>query len=153
VTLYRVLLFVHVLAAAAWAGGALYAFLLGMTVRSSGDVMRMANYGREVGEFGGRYFAPAAIVTVLAGIWLVVDADIGFDHFWILSAFAVWIYSIVSNVTWLAKLVERASAGAAERGPTDPTVVAASRQMFRWRAFEVALLVYVIFAMTYKPFG
>jgi uncharacterized membrane protein len=151
-TLYRVLLFVHVLAAAAWAGGALYAFLMGLSVRSSGDVMRMASYGREVGEFGGKYFAPAAIVTVLAGIWLVIDEDWGFDHFWIQSAFAVWIYSIVSNVTWLAKIADRMSTGAVERGPDDPSVVALSRAMFRWRAFEVALLVYVVFAMTYKPF-
>jgi uncharacterized membrane protein len=152
-TLYRVLLFVHVLAAAAWAGGALYAFLLGLNVRRSADVMRIAGYGREVGEFGGKYFAPAAVVAVLSGIWLVIDGDWGFDHFWILSAFAVWIYSIVSNVTWLAKLVDRMSTAAVERGPDDPEVRAASQQMFRWRAFEVALLVYVIFAMTYKPFA
>lgn len=152
-TLYRVLLFVHVLAAAAWAGGALFGFLLGLSVRRSKDPVRIAGYGRELGEFGGKYFAPTALLTVLAGIWLVVEGDWGFDHFWILSAFAVWIYSIASNTTWLVKLSNRIGALVLERGPADPAVMAASNEMFRWRAIEVALLVYVIFAMTYKPFA
>jgi uncharacterized membrane protein len=150
--LYRILLFVHVMAAAAWAGGALYAFLLGLSVKSSGDPVRIASYGREVGEFGGKYFAPAAIVAVLSGAWLVTEGDWGWGHFWILSAIAVWVYSIVSNVTWMTKLSDRIGVLVQERGPSDPEVAAASNEMFRWRAIEVLLLVYVIFAMTYKPF-
>ena len=150
--LYRILLFVHVLAAAAWAGGAIYSFMHGVNVRASGDPMRMASFGRETTEFAGKFFAPAAVVTVLAGFWLVAEGDWGFDHFWILSAIAVWIYSIVSNVTWLAKLSVRLSTAAQERGPGDPEVVAAGKQMFRWRLFELCLLIFVVFAMTYKPF-
>jgi uncharacterized membrane protein len=152
VTLYRVLLFVHVLGAAAWVGGGLFAFLMSLNIQKSGDGARLAAYGREVGEFGGKYFAPAAIVTVLAGIWLVIEGDWGFDHFWIMSAFAVWIYSIVSNVTWMDKLAKSIETGAAERGPQDPAVKAAADRLFMWRVIEIVLLVYVIFAMTYKPF-
>lgn len=150
--MYDLLLFVHVLAAAAWAGGAIYAFLLALAVRRTGDPQRAAGVGREFAEFSGKYFAPIAVVTILAGIGLVMEADIGFDHFWIASAFAVWIYSVVSNVTWLAKLSDRIGSLVTERGPTDPAVVAARQQMFGWRALEVLLLVYVIYAMTVKPF-
>ena len=151
--LYKVLLFVHVLAAAAWAGGALFNFLLGWRLRRTDDPARLAAFGRESAEFGGKYFAPAAIVAVLSGVWLVIDGDLGFDHFWILSAFGVWIYSIVSNVTWLAKLSDRIGALAAEKGHAAPEVRTAGGEMFRWRAIEVGLLVFVVFAMTYKPFA
>ena len=150
--LYRILLFVHVLAAAAWAGGAIYSFAHGMSVRSSGDPLRMASFGRETNEFAGKFFAPAAIVSVLSGAWLVTEGDWGFGNFWILSGIAVWLYSLVSNLTWLAKLSDRLSAAAQEKGPTDPEVIAAGNEMFRWRLLEVGLLVYVLFAMTYKPF-
>ena len=152
-TLYKILLFVHVLAAAAWAGGALYNFLLGWKLRRTNDPLRMAAFAREASEFGGRFFAPVAVITVLAGIWLVIEGDVGFEHFWILSAFAVWIYSIVSNITWLARLSDRIGALVAEKGPTSPEVRSASGEMFRWRAIEVSLLVLVVFTMTYKPFA
>ena len=41
-TLFKVLLFVHVLAAAAWVGGGLFAFLLGWRLRRANDPVRMA---------------------------------------------------------------------------------------------------------------
>lgn len=150
--LYRILLFVHVLAATAWVGAAIYSFSMGLNVRSSNDPARMASFAREARDFGAKYFAPVALITVLAGIWLTIEGDWGFDHFWILSAFAVWIYSLVSNVTWLSRLMDRIGALAMERGPADAEVIAARNEMFRWRTLEVLLLVYVIFAMTYKPF-
>ena len=150
--LYRILLFVHVMAAVAWAGAAVYSYLMSLNIRSSGDPMRMASFAREARDFGAKYFAPVALITVLAGVWLTIEGDWGFDHFWIASAFAVWIYSIVSNVTWMPKLMDRIGALAQERGPSDADVVAARNAMFRWRTFEVLLLVYVVFAMTYKPF-
>ena len=152
-TLYRILLFVHVLAAAAWAGGALFGLAHGLSVRASKDPARMAAYGREMGEFGGKYFAPTALVTFLAGVWLVIEGDWGWDQFWINSGLAVWLYSLISNVTWLAKLTNRIGELGAERGPTDPEVRSLAQQMFQWRMLEVALLVYAIFAMTYKPFA
>lgn len=152
-TLYKILLFVHVLAAAAWVGGGLFNFLMGARLRSIGDPARMASFAREAADFGGRFFGPAAGLAVLAGVWLVIEGDIGFDHFWILSAFAVWIYSIVSNVTWLSKLSDRIGALAMEKGPGDPETRAAGTAMFRWRALEIALLIFVVFAMTYKPFA
>jgi len=151
-TLFKVLLFVHVLAAAAWVGGGLFAFLLGWRLRRANDPVRMASLAREFSEFGGTYFAPVAVGTILAGVWLVIEGDLGFDHFWILSAFAVWIYSLISNVTWLARLTDRIGALATEKGPAAPEVREASGQLFRWQALELALLVFVVFAMTYKPF-
>jgi uncharacterized membrane protein len=153
VTLYRILLFVHVLGAVAWVGGGVFNYLHGLSIKATKDPVRMAAFAHESAEFGARYFAPAAIVTVLAGIWLVFEGDVGFDHFWIISAIVIWIYTIVSNVTWLRSLGERLEATIAEKGPVDPEVRAAGQQMFRWRTLEVALLVFVIFAMTYRPFA
>ncbi|MGH2754651.1 MAG: DUF2269 family protein [Actinomycetota bacterium] len=152
-TLYRILVFVHVLGAAAWVGGGLYNYLHGLTIRAAKDPARMASFAYESQQFAGKYFAPAALVTALAGIWLVYEGDWGWEHFWIVSGLVVWIYSIVSNVTWLSKLADRLQSLIAERGAVDPEVRAAGQQMFRWRTLEVALLVFVIFAMTYKPFA
>ena len=150
-TLYRILLFVHVLAAAAWAGGGIYNYLHGLSIRASKDPARMSSFARETQEFAGKYFAPAALVTALAGIWLVFEGDFGWGHFWILSGLAVWIYSLVSNVTWLDRLSKRIEATVAEKGPTDPAVRAAGEEMFRWRTIEIVLLVFAVFTMTYKP--
>lgn len=151
-TLYRILLFIHVLAAAAWAGGGLYNYLHGLSVRAAKDPARMASFAYESQEFASKYFAPAALISALSGIWLVIEGDWGWGHFWILFGLAVWIYSLVSNVTWLKQLGDRLATLGAERGPGDPEVRAAAQQMFQWRTIEVVLLVLVIFTMTYKPF-
>jgi uncharacterized membrane protein len=153
VTLYRILLFVHVLGAAAWVGGGTYNYLHGLSIRAAKDPVRMASFAHESQVFAGKYFAPAALITVIAGVWLVFEGDFGWDHFWILSGIVVWIYSIISNVTWLTKLGNRVESLIAEKGPTDPEVRAAGQEMFRWRTIEVLLLVFVIFTMTYKPFS
>ena len=152
-TLYRILLFVHVLAAAAWVGGGTYNYLHGLSIRAAKDPARMMSFAYESQQFAQKYFAPAAIVTVIAGVWLVYEGDWGWGHFWILSGIAVWLYSLISNVTWLAKLGERMETLVKEKGPGDPEVRATGEEMFRWRTIEIVLLVYVIFAMTYKPFA
>ncbi len=151
-TLYRILLFVHVLGASAWVGGGIYNYLNGLSISASKDPDRMARFGMETQEFAGKYFAPAALVTAIAGIWLVFEGDWEWGEVWVLSGLLVWIYSLISNVTWLNKLSEQIMAVAKERGPADPQVQALGQQMFRWRTLEVALLVWVVFAMTYKPF-
>ena len=151
-SLYRILLFVHVLAAAAWAGGGIYNYTHGLAVRAAKDPARMASFAYESQQFAGKYFAPAALVTAVAGIWLVFEGDLDWGEFWILSGLAVWIYSLISNVTWLDKLSTRLETLAAEKGPTDPEVRAAAEEMFKWRTIEIVLLVFVLFTMTYKPF-
>ena len=150
-TLYRILLFIHVLAASAWVGGGVYNYLHGLSIKASNDPARMGSFARETQEFAGKYFAPAALVTAVAGIWLVFEGDWDWE-FWILFGLGVWIYSLVSNVTWLDKLSKRMEALVAEKGPTSPEVQAAGREMARWRTIEIVLLVLAVFTMTYKPF-
>jgi uncharacterized membrane protein len=150
--LYRILLFIHVLAAAAWVGGGLYNYLHGLSIRASKDPARMGAFARETQEFASKYFAPAAIVSVISGVWLVFEGDWDWD-FWVLSGLAVWLYSLISNTTWLEKLGKKMEALVAEKGPTSPEVQAAGQEMFKWRTIEIVLLVFVIFAMTYKPFA
>lgn len=151
-TLYRILLFVHVLAAAAWVGGGLYNYLNGLSIKAAKDPQRMASFAYEAQQFASKYFAPAALITAISGVWLVFEGDYEWEDIWIVSGIAVWVYSLVSNTTWLPKMGERLGALIAEKGPADPGVSALGQQLFRWRTIEIVLLVWVVFAMTFKPF-
>ena len=80
-SLYSVLLFVHILGAVVWIGGGISLQVLGVRVRASGDPQRMAALATEAEWMGTRLYMPASGVVLLAGIALcsqVVGASSSF---------------------------------------------------------------------------
>lgn len=77
---YTVLLFVHLLAAAAWVGGGFMFNLVAERAVKSDDPVRISNLLQDAEHVGKKYFGPATGVTFLAGLWLVLEGDWGFDR-------------------------------------------------------------------------
>lgn len=78
-TLYELLLFVHVLAAATWVGGA--AMLKVQSARAlRSDPDRAAELALETERMGTTVLMPASIVLLVAGVWLVFEGDWGFER-------------------------------------------------------------------------
>ncbi len=72
-SLYELLLFVHVLAAAAWYGAALLSLVLTELAARAGDragVLKLGEYEDRVARL---LFIPAALVTLASGIALVFE--------------------------------------------------------------------------------
>jgi hypothetical protein len=70
------LLIIHILAAAAWIGGALLSGFAGPRMARSGVEGAPLAWARVAAEAGAKYFNPAGILTALSGIGLVLTSDI-----------------------------------------------------------------------------
>lgn len=149
---YRLILFVHVLAAVVWVGGSTYLQVQARRVLARGNAEEIAAFSRDAGEVGTKVFMPSSIVVLLAGIYLVVDGDWGFDHFWILSSLVVLIASAILGAAFLGPEGKRLGDLVETRGTQDREVQARITRIVNVSAVELAFLIVVLFNMTYKPF-
>jgi uncharacterized membrane protein len=149
---YRLVLFIHVLAAVVWVGGATYLQIQARRVLARGNPSEIEAFSRDAGEVAQKVFIPASIVLLLGGIYLVLDADWGFDHFWILSSLVVLIASAIVGASFFGPESKRLGELVAARGSEDHEVQARIRRIVNMSAVELVFLILVVFNMTYKPF-
>ncbi len=91
-TLYGVLLFLHILGAAVWLGGEIAMFGLRAMALRSGDRGRILALIRDTDRLNIFVISPAVAVVLAAGIALVLEGDWGFGRFFVvfgLAGFAV----------------------------------------------------------------
>lgn len=149
-TLYELLLFVHVLAAATWVGGAV--ILKVQTSRAlKSDPDRAAELALETSQVGTAVLMPASIVLLVAGLWMVFESDIGFDPLWVKLGLAIYVVSAVAGAAFLGPLYKKIGELRAERGPGDAEVTALVQRLATLSWVDLALLVAAIFVMTTKP--
>lgn len=142
------LLFLHIAAAAAWIGAAIRQLAEAPVVRSGQPAAR-AMWHRNQVAMGTRLFAPAAVVVLVSGIFLVLDRDgVGFGTpFVSIGFFAV----IFGAATGPAVFGRRGEAMAAKLDAGD--VAGADEIARRTRPIElldVAILLVTLAAMVWK---
>ena len=102
-TLYDWLKFFHILMAIVWAGGALGIQLMAVRLIRTSDPYALRAFSGAVEWIGNRVFLPASVILLGLGIWMVVlEPAWTFAQFWVLAAFAMFGYSILSGArfTW-----------------------------------------------------
>jgi uncharacterized membrane protein len=148
--MYELLLFVHVMGAIIWVGGNVTIQAIGTRLRRSDDPVQMAQFAGHVEWVGTRILTPAAIVIVIAGVFMVLDAW-SFELLWVIIGIAGFIYSLVAGAVFLGPLSGRTGKMIQERGPEDPEVQSNLAKLFNFSRIELVILIIVVFAMTVKP--
>src|SRR5262245_59642871 len=148
--MYQLLLFVHIVCAVIWVGGAAYAQVLAMQVRRSPDPSDLPKLARNIDYIGNRVFAPAAVLLFLAGVGMTMQAW-GFGQLWVAVSVVLWVLSVVLGAAYLGPRVKRAAELFETEGPTSQ----AGRQLLD-RLFLISRLELISFAvimalMTFKP--
>lgn len=148
-TLYELLLFVHVLAAAIWVGGAVT--LKVQTSRAlKSDPDRAAELATETEKIGNGILMPASIVLLVAGIWLVFEGDWGFRPLWVKLGLGIYVVSAVAGAVFLGPLYKQVGELRAQRGAGQDLTDRLQRiSNLAW--IDLALLVAAVFVMTTKP--
>jgi uncharacterized membrane protein len=148
--LYDWLLFLHIVTAMVWVGGAVLLAALAAAVVRGRDPEDVARFGATLRLIGPRVLAPATISVFGLGIWLVLNsAAWDFGQLWIqlaLGLFAVAFVIGAAHQSRAAVELERA----AERGDHEE----AHRQLVRWLwgyAVIVVSLLAVAWDMVFKP--
>lgn len=147
---YEILKLLHVVAAIAWLGGGLFHTFATVQVRRSAPALTVEWH--EVAESaGGRYYGPAAMMTLAAGVGMVlIDASIGFGDAWIVIGLAGVAISVVTG----SVLIARATGAVLEarRGGADESTVARlERRLDLVNAADLTVLLVVVWAMVAKP--
>jgi uncharacterized membrane protein len=149
-SLYQWLLFLHVLAAMVWVGGAILLGALATAVLRTRQADAVERFVRVLPVVGPRVLAPATIAVVGLGVWLVLDSTAwDFGQFWVQLALALFVVAFVIGAAHQSRAALHAER-AVERGDRDEAL----RQLARWSwgyRLIVLLLVVAAWDMEFKP--
>lgn len=154
--MYTTLKFIHVMAAIVWLGAsfALVRVLSGM-VRAQ-DYAGTVSLSRQTDVLGKRIFGPAAGVTLIAGVAMVVVGGLSWTTPWILMGLGGVVLSFVFG----GFLGERSSSALRAALPADSTATAAAdhatieqlrRRLVLFAAADLTVLTVTVWAMIFKP--
>lgn len=139
---------VHVLAAIVWVGGAALLVIMGPRFGMSEHREDRLVFARITGRVGP-IFTIAALVLLVAGIWMVADTPgWEFDQLWVTLGFTGVAAGAVLGMGFYGpqnrKLLAALESGSAEAD-------ALSRRIGLVSSLELVLLVVVVWAMVAKP--
>ncbi len=150
VELYQWLLFLHIVAAMVWVGGAIVVGALAVLVlreREPGAVSRFTGNLRIVGPL---VLAPATIAVVGFGVWMVLDsAAWDFGQLWVQLALGLFAAAFLVGAAHQSRAALKA-----ERAAADGDHDEALRQLAHWcwgYGLIVALLIAATGDMVIKP--
>jgi uncharacterized membrane protein len=150
VTLYDWLLFGHILVAMIWVGGALLLNVLALQALRSHDPDAVARFVKNLRVIGPRLFAPAVVVLLGLGIWLVLDSNAwDFDQTWIQIGMSLFVAAFLIGVAYLGRTAVLADCAVDAGNPDEAT-----RQLRRWSwGYQVVLIVLIVatWDMVTKP--
>jgi uncharacterized membrane protein len=148
--LYDWLMFLHILAAMVWVGGALTVSLLAARVLRSRDAAAISQLIGNLQFIGPLVFAPAMAGVLAFGIWMVVDSSAwSFSQAWLVIALALFAAALLVGVVFQS----RAAIGAKRAAETGDSQQA-GRLLHRWiwgMRLIFLLLVIIAWDMSIKP--
>jgi uncharacterized membrane protein len=146
---YSLLLVAHIICVIVWLGTGTTVALLAAYAGGSGDrelVDRLPALARWLGP---RVVGPSSMGTLLFGILLAVDGDLGFGQLWLLLALSAFASSVLLNVgVRLPATLRR------ERAVADGRVAEAQqaeRLLLEVPSLELAILYLAVADMVLKP--
>ena len=148
--MYQLFLYVHIICAVIWVGGAVYAQLLALRVGGSSDPSELPRLARHIEYIGARVFLPAAVLLFLAGVGMTLQAW-SFGQTWIALAVALWVLSAATGAVYLGPRVKRAAELFEAEGPTSQEGRALIDRLFLVSRLELVSFAVIIALMTFKP--
>lgn len=150
-SLYEILLFVHVLAVATWVGGGIMLHVIAERTIATNDPVRVGGLLAEAELLGKRYFGPATGVTLIAGIWLVIEGSWGWTEPFVLGGLTGVALSSIIGFGMIQPAAIKAGQGLAASSAITPEVSASLQKVQMFSRIDTALLAVVLFLMTVKP--
>ena len=150
-SLYELLLFAHVVAAAAWYGAALLSLVLvELSVRRA-DTPNILKLGEYEDTIANVLFIPSSLIVLVAGIALVLDGPWSFADGWVAAGLGLLIAIFILGVALIVPAGKKLKGLAGSGGGPEALQAQINRiRVLSW--IDVALLTVAFFVMTTKPF-
>lgn len=150
-SLYEFLLFVHVLAAAIWVGGATMFHVMIERAAAADDPVRIKGLMGEAEHLAKTYFIPSTITVLVIGIWLVLEGSWGFDEPFVLGGIVGIVITTVVGAGILGPTSMKVAARITEVGGLDQGVKDQMAKLKNISRADLLLLAIIVFLMTTKP--
>jgi len=148
--MYELLLYIHIVSAVIWVGGAVYVQLLAIRVGRSDDPAELPRIARHFEALGSRVFVPAALALIVTGA--VMTAQMwSFGQLWIAVSIALWVLSAVLGAAYLAPGSKRAAALFDAEGPESVAGRRVTGRLFLVSRLELLSFAVIIALMVFKP--
>ncbi len=154
-TLYELLLFIHIGASIIWIGAGFLSLLLATTYDRESDEVAIKRFLHDQEWLAMRLFVPASLVVVIFGIALVIESDAwSFDQLWIVLGLIGYAATFVTGLFFIKPASERI-AGEMERegGRLSPRLRADIRKLIVTARVDYVTFALVVFDMVAKPTG
>jgi uncharacterized membrane protein len=148
--MYQLLLYVHIVSAVIWVGGAFAIQALAILVSRSDDPMELPRLGRNLEMIGSRVFMPAAIILFIAGALMTIQKW-SFGNTWIAVAVALWILSALGGGLYLGPRAKRVAALFDAEGPSSVAARELIGRLFLVTRLELVSFAIIIALMVFKP--
>jgi uncharacterized membrane protein len=154
-TLYELLLFIHVAATIVWIGAGLFSLVLALGYDKDSDEAALLRFAKDQERLAPRLFIPASLVVVLMGIALVMESDAwGFDQLWIVLGLVGFAATFVTGLFMLKPASERLGRDMeAAGGRLTPQLRVDLRKLIVKARVDYVVLTLVVFDMVVKPTG
>jgi len=151
--MYTTLQVIHVLAAAIWFGAAVALNIMLGRLSAAGDRAGQAVVTGQATWFGKSVFDPAAIVTLLAGVGMVLTSDgaLSFGDLWITLGFTAVILTLGIGHGMITPTVGKLRSVIESEGPDSPNVGPLEKRIAMLSMLDILILVVAIWAMVVKP--
>ena len=148
--MYQLLLYIHIICAVIWVGGAFFAQLLAIRVQRSTDPADLPKFGRNVEFLGQRVFLPASILLFLAGAAMVAQ-QWSFGQTWVAVSMGLWVLSAISGALYIGPRTKKIAELFEAEGPSSTAARALLSRVFLVSRLELVSFAIIIALMVFKP--
>jgi uncharacterized membrane protein len=148
--MYQLLLYIHIISAIIWVGGAFAIQALAMVVSRSHDPMELPRLGGRLEFIGSRVFAPAAALLFVSGAVMTIQ-NWSFGRTWIALSVGLWVLSAILGAAYLAPGARRVAALFDAEGPSSVAARTLIGRMFVVSRLELVSFAVVVALMVFKP--
>jgi uncharacterized membrane protein len=148
--MYEGLLYLHILGAVVWVGGAFFSQLLALRVQRSTDPADLPKFGRNMEFLGLRVFLPASIVLFIAGAVMVAQRW-SFGDLWVSVSMGLWLLSVIAGALYIGPRSKRIAELFEAEGPTSTAARALLDRVFMVSRLELVSFAVIIALMVFKP--
>jgi uncharacterized membrane protein len=143
--------FLHQLSAIVWLGGLLAVNVLQVRLGSRQDQAAQESLLRQTDLYGRAVIAPAAAVTLLTGLVLVVQEDFAFSDLWVAWGLIGLLVSLALGATLIRVTNAELRRLAADPALRQPQWLAQQRRVAILFGINLLLLLSVVWEMVFKP--
>jgi uncharacterized membrane protein len=154
-TVYELLLFIHISATVVWVGAGLFSLVLAIGYDRDSDEPAIRRFLADQERLATRLFIPASLTVVIFGIALVIESDAwSFDYLWIVLGLVGFAATFATGLFMIKPASERIGAAMErEGGRLTPQLRTDIRKLIVMARLDYVVLFLVIADMVLKPTG